>query len=84
MAAMNRPEKFDGPKRATNVSLSAELVEQAKALGINVSEACQTGLSAEVKTAREAAWKAENREAIESWNRYIRENGMPYDEYRQF
>lgn len=81
---MNRPTRFEGPKKATNVSLSADLVEEAKRLGLNVSEACQSGLAAEVKKAREAAWKEENRAAIESWNDYIRKNGMPYDQYRQF
>ena len=63
---------------------SHELVEEAKKLGINVSDACQSGLAAEVKKARDAAWKEENRAAIESWNEYIRKNGMPYDKYRQF
>jgi antitoxin CcdA len=82
--AMNRPARIEGPKKATNVSLNAELVDEARRLDINVSEACQSGLAAEVKKAREAAWKKENRAAIESWNDYIRENGMPYDEYRQF
>lgn len=81
---MNRPARFEGPKKATNVSLSAELVEEARKLGINVSEACQTGLAAEVKKAREAAWKEENRAAIESWNEYTRKHGLPYDQYRQF
>ena len=81
---MNRPARFEGPKKATNVSLSADLVEEAKRLGLNVSEACQTGLAADVKKAREAVWKEENRAAIESWNDYIRKNGMPYDQYRQF
>jgi len=81
---MNRPARFEGPKKATNVSLNAELVEEAKKLGINVSDACQSGLAAEVKKARDVAWKAENRAAIESWNEYIRKNGMPYDKYRQF
>jgi len=81
---MNRPARFEGPKKATNVSLNAELVEEARKLGINVSEACQSGLAAQVKAARDAAWKEENRAAIESWNDYIRKNGMPYDTYRQF
>ena len=81
---MNRPSRIDGPKRPTNVSLNAELVDQARALGINVSEACQAGLAAEVKAAREAAWKEENREAIESWNAYTREHGLPLAKYRQF
>ena len=81
---MNRPARFEGPKKATNVSLNAELVVEAKKLGINISDACQSGLAAEVKKARDAAWKEENRAAIESWNEYIRKNGMPYDKYRQF
>ncbi len=86
---MNRPARFEGPekatpKRPTNVSLSADLVDEARQLGINVSEACQTGLAAEVKKAREAAWKEENRAAIESWNDYIRKNGLPLAKYRQF
>ena len=81
---MNRPARFEGPKKATNVSLSAELVDEAKRLDINVSEACQSGLAAEVKKAREAAWKEENRAAIEWWNDYIRENGLPLAKYRQF
>ena len=79
---MNRPAKIDSPKRATNVSLAADLVEDAKRFGINVSEACQTGLAAEVKKAREAAWKEENREAIDSYNAYVRKHGLPLTHYR--
>ncbi len=70
-------------KRATNLSLSADLIEAAREHGINLSEACERGLAAEVKQAREAQWLAENREALEAWNVWTRENGMPYDEYRQ-
>lgn len=81
---MNRPMRFEGPKKATNVSLSAELVEEAKRLEINVSEACQSGLAAEVKKAREAAWKEENRAAIEASNEYVRKHGLPLAKYRQF
>ena len=81
---MNRPAKIDSPKRATNVSLVADMVDDAKRRGMNVSEACQAGLEAALKKAREAEWLAENREAIESYNRYIREHGLPFDEYRQY
>lgn len=81
---MNRPAKIDSPKRPTNVSLAADMVDDAKKFGINISEACQAGLAAELKKAREAAWRKENREAIESSNAYVREHGMPFDEYRHF
>ena len=86
---MNRPARSEAvkraiPKKPTNVSLSVDLVEEAKRLGINVSEACQSGLAARVKKAREAEWQEENRAAIEWWNDYIRENGLPLAKYRQF
>jgi antitoxin CcdA len=80
---MNRPSKFAAPKKATNISLPADLVEEAKRLGINLSQACETALSKEVRKAMGEEWKRENREAIQSWNKWIAENGMPYDEYRQ-
>jgi antitoxin CcdA len=81
---MTRQDRIDGPKRPTNVSLSAKLVAEAKRLGINVSDACQSGLAAEVKKARETAWKEENRAAIESWNEYTRKHGLPLAKYRLF
>ena len=71
-------------KRATNLTLDSDLVEAARALEINVSEACERGLADEVKKARESKWLDENRPALLAWNAWIEQNGMPYDEYRQF
>jgi antitoxin CcdA len=45
------------------------------------------GMTAEQRAEHEKAarqWQEENREAIESSNRWIEENGIPYDEYRKF
>jgi antitoxin CcdA len=70
-------------KRPTNLTLDANLVEEARAFDINVSEACERGLADEVKKAREAKWLAENKGALLNWNHWVQENGMPYDEYRQ-
>ena len=77
----NRPAS--SRKRPTNLSLSAELVDAARALDINVSEACEKGLAAEVRKAREAQWLSENRDALIAWNIWVEQNGLPYDEYRQ-
>ena len=63
-------------RRPTNVSLNPELVEEARALGVNVSRACDTGLEAELKSERARQWKAENAEAIASFNAWFRENGV--------
>ena len=81
---MNRPARFEGPKKATNVSLSADLVDEARTFGINVSEACQSGLATEVKKARWAKWKEENRAAIDASNDYVRKHGLPLAKYRLF
>jgi antitoxin CcdA len=72
------------PRRATNVSLRADLIDQARILDINISQACEVGLVGEVKRAREARWLAENLPALEAWNDWTRENGIPYAEYSQF
>jgi antitoxin CcdA len=81
---MNRPTRIESPKRATNVSLIADIVDDAKRLGVNVSEACQKGLTAEVKKAREAKWLEENRAALESSNAYVEKFGLPLARYRLF
>ena len=81
---MNKPSRFNAPKRATNVSLPGDMVDEAKRLGINVSQACESGLQEQVRKALGEEWKRENRQAIEGWNKWVAENGMPYDEFRQF
>lgn len=72
------------PKRATNVSLNADLIEQAKRLEINISSACEEGLSRQVAKTLSERWQEENRSAIAYWNRWVEENGLPLEEYRQF
>jgi antitoxin CcdA len=71
-------------RKSTNVSLDPKLVDQAKALGINVSRACESGLSAELKSERERQWLEENGKAIKAWNEWVRVNGLPLEKYRQF
>jgi len=76
--------KSPTPRRATNVSLPAELIDEAKRLDINISKACEQGLEQQVSKSRAEQWLAENREALDSWNAWVEEHGMPYAEYRQF
>lgn len=81
---MNHPARRNSakPRRATNLSLSSDLVEEARRLDVNISEACERGLVDEIKKVREAKWLEENRPALEAWNEWVRENGLPYAEYR--
>lgn len=66
------------------MSLPTELVDEARELGVALSKACEAGLAAEVKKAREARWIEENWEAIQAWNAWVEEHGLPLAKYRQF
>lgn len=79
---MSKLAKAVTTKRPTNVSLPSNLVAEAKRLGVNVSQACETGLLDRVRTSQKEEWQRENKEAIESWNKWIAKNGMPFDEFR--
>lgn len=78
------PFDASAPKRATNVSLNSDLLEQAKALGINVSRACKRGLAEQIVELRDKRWLEENRAALESSNAYVEANGLPLAKHRPY
>ncbi len=67
-------------KRTIKIPLRADLIDEAKRFNVDISEACERGLVEQVSN----AWLKENRAAIEDWNRYVRENGLPLAHYRLF
>ncbi len=69
---------------AISLSLEEALVEDARALGIDLDSACEAGLRREVAAERARRWKADNAEAIAAWNAYVEEHGLPLEQYRQF
>ncbi len=71
-------------RRATNVSLDSEHLAEARELGINVSQACERGLVQTIAEARAERWLEENRDAIESYSRYVEERGLPLEGLRLF
>ena len=71
-------------RRATNVTLPDSLLSEARTLGINVSQACERGLSAEVSEIKRRRWLSDNRAAIEAWNEHVEQHGLPLGEFRQF
>lgn len=73
-----------GPRQAVNLSLNAELIAEARALGVNLSQASEPAIAAAVKAAREAAWVKDNWDAIQSSNAWVEKHGLPLDAYRMF
>jgi antitoxin CcdA len=70
-------------KRATNLSLATHVVDEARELGLNLSQACERGLVLEIAAKRRERWLQENLSSIEAWNKLIDENKMPLAEFRQ-
>ena len=71
-------------RKSTNLSLDAQLVADAKAFGLNLSETAERAIAEAVREEKVRRWKEENREAIEAYNKYIDEHGVPLSEFRQF
>lgn len=63
-------------RRATNVTLDAALVAEARLLHINLSRELEARLEVLVKEARAARWKKENARAIEAYSKYFVKNGI--------
>jgi antitoxin CcdA len=71
----NDSDSFKGRRRPLNVSVSADLIETAKGLKVNTSQAAEAGIADAVKRAQEAAWLEQNQAAIEAHNERIDERG---------
>lgn len=71
-------------KVATNLSLRADLVTEAKALALNLSEVVEAAIEAAVREAREAVWLTENRAAIDQYNDFVASHGLFSDGRRRF
>lgn len=71
-------------RRPINLSLDSTLIEEAKALDINVSRACEEGLREQIRAEKRARWLRENQAAIEASNAYVAEHGLPLERYRVF
>ena len=69
-------------KRAVNVTVRADLVEEAKAYGTNISAVLERALEAEHRQQRAERWRRENRSAVQAWNEWIDKNGIPFSDLR--
>lgn len=71
-------------RRPTNVSLDRALVEEARAVGINLSQACERGIAEQLAKTKGERWVAENREALASSNAFVETSGLPLADHRRF
>ena len=72
------------PRKATNLSLNADLVTEAQALGLNLSRVLDAALYEAVKAERGRRWVQDNRAAFEAANRAIDKYGIFNAEDREW
>ena len=71
-------------RKSVNTSIDSRLIEEAKALGINMSRAAEQGIAKAISAEKTRRWQEENKEALESSNEYVRRNCLPLAKYRLF
>jgi antitoxin CcdA len=74
----------NSPKKATNLSLNASVLEAAREMGMNISQTVDALLADEVKRRYWQKWNEENKEAIDHYNARIQAEGLPLAKYRSF
>ncbi|MEN9316845.1 MAG: hypothetical protein RJA99_4294 [Pseudomonadota bacterium] len=71
-------------KRAANLSLSADVLEAARRLRINVSRVCDEHLREVVRREEARRWKEANADFIGAYNATVEVEGLPLDAWRSF
>ena len=72
------------PKRATNLTLNAKVLDMARELGMNLSQTVDGLLAEEVRRRYWERWNEENKVAISAYNERIERDGLPLAKYRTF
>ena len=72
------------PKKAINLTLDPFVLEEAKLLGINISQVCNSFLKSYIKAEKERLWKLEYSNVFSSYNKIIDLEGLPLEQWRSF
>ena len=79
---MTKTVRYSQRKRSVNLSIPAGLAEEAKAYGTNMSAVLERALEDEHREKRREAWRTKNKKALDAWNRWVDENGLPFEDLR--
>lgn len=60
-----------------NISIRSDVIADAKALKLNISQISNEALKLAVKQEKERRWLEENKEAIAAQNAWIEKHGLP-------
>ncbi|NYT45853.1 type II toxin-antitoxin system CcdA family antitoxin [Alcaligenaceae bacterium] len=71
-------------KRATNITLSVDVYEDAKALGINLSQTCDRLLREAINAEKANSWAVEHRDFVSAYNDSVEKDGLALSQWRTF
>jgi antitoxin CcdA len=71
-------------KKAVNLTVNADLLNRARALKINLSEAFEARLAELVAADEQQKFRVEARPAIQRYNARVEEDGILSDDHRTF
>jgi antitoxin CcdA len=71
-------------KKPAISTVNADVLCAAKALAINLSQACESHFSEWVKTTKRENWPTENRVAIGAYIRLVDDNGLFSEGWRSY
>lgn len=72
------------PKRAVNLSLSADVLDEARRLGFNLSQMCDAHLREQVRREHERRWRAEHATFFSAYNTLVEAEGLPLQDWQGF
>lgn len=76
---------MSGLQRPTEVTLDADLIEEARTLGIDLSDAAAAGIARAVAGKKaQQRFAEEYADVIRSNNEYVAKHGLPLRKYRSF
>ncbi|HWE05951.1 MAG TPA: type II toxin-antitoxin system CcdA family antitoxin [Rhizomicrobium sp.] len=71
-------------RRSANVSIDADVLREAKAMKINLSRTLEDALRGLLREEQLRRFDEDHREAFQSYNEFIAENGLWGEEYRKW
>jgi len=81
---MSVPSTGRRRKKAVNLSIDKRLLERARLLKLNLSQALETGLADAIRQEESAEWLRKNRAALEAYNEHVEKHGVFSDGLRSF
>lgn len=71
-------------KKRTNLSINESILNEAKALGVNLSSSAEMGIIHALNERKRELWVSENKAALASSNEYVESHGVPLKQFRNF